>query len=61
MLQVVVMGSKAYEYVVLTNLDTYDGKKIIVSISSKLEKSVEFINGDICRKVLELKNEHPCT
>lgn len=55
----IVMGSKAYEDVVLTNVDTYDDKKIIVATSRVLEKreNVEFINEDICGKILDLKNE----
>ena len=55
----IVMGSKAYEDVVLTNLDTYEDKKIIVATSRVLEKrkNVEFINGDICSQILELKKE----
>lgn len=54
----IIMGSKAYEDVVLTNFDTYEDKKIIVATSRELEKrkNVEFINEDICGKVLELKN-----
>lgn len=55
----IVMGSKAYEDVVLTNLDTYKDKKIIVATSRDLEKreNVEFISGDICGKILDLKKE----
>jgi dihydrofolate reductase len=54
----IIMGSKAYEDVILTNIDTYEDKKIIVATSRELEKrkNVEFINEDICRKVLELKD-----
>ena len=55
----IVMGSKAYEDVVLTNLDTYEDKKIIVATSRVLEKrkNVEFISGDICSQILALKNQ----
>lgn len=55
----IVMGSKAYEDVVLGNYDTYEDKRIIVATSRVLEKrvNVEFINGDICGKVLDLKKE----
>lgn len=54
----IIMGSKAYEDVILTNIDTYEDKKIILATSTELEKrkNVEFINEDICGKVLELKN-----
>ncbi len=56
---VLVMGSKSYEDVVLTNLDPYENKKILVATSRTLEKreNVEFIHGDICSKVLKLKKE----
>jgi len=55
----IVMGSIAYEDVVLANFDTYEDKKIIVATSRVLEKrkNVEFINGDICKIVKELKDK----
>lgn len=55
----IVMGSKAYEDVVLKDLDTYEDKKIIVATSRLLEKrkNVEFVNGDLCNKILKLKKE----
>jgi len=58
-IDIIVMGSKAYEDVVLKNLDIYEDKKIIVATSRVLEKreNVEFINGDICGKILKLKKE----
>ncbi|AIY05426.1 riboflavin biosynthesis protein RibD [Planococcus sp. PAMC 21323] len=53
----IIMGSKAYEDVVLTNLDTYEDKKILVATTRELEKrdNVEFIQGDVCKVVLALK------
>ncbi len=53
----IVMGSKAYEDVVLSNLDTYEDKKIIVATTRVLEKrkNVEFFSGDICSQILELR------
>jgi dihydrofolate reductase len=55
----VVMGSIAYEDCVLSGLDTYEGKKMIVATSRKFEshKHVEFVNGDICGRILELRQE----
>ncbi|MEK6266457.1 MAG: dihydrofolate reductase family protein [Clostridium sp.] len=56
----VVMGSKAYEDCVLSGLETYADKKIIVATSRDLEgrKNVEFVNGDICGRILDLKKKH---
>lgn len=56
---VVVMGSKAYELHVMDDLSFYEGKKIIVATSREFEprENVEFINGDICRKILDFKKE----
>jgi len=55
----IVMGSKAYEDVVLTNLDTYEDKKILVATTRELEKrdNVEFIQGDVYKVVLALKEK----
>ena len=55
----VVMGSKAYEDCVLSGLDTYEGKELIVATSRKFEPCdhVEFVNGDICGRILELRKE----
>lgn len=54
-----VMGSVCYEDVVLTDLATFDDKKILVASHRQLEAraNVEFISGDICNKVLKLKKE----
>lgn len=58
-IDVIVMGSKAYEDVVLSGLDAYADKKILVATSRNLEKkdNVTFITGDICSQVLSLKNK----
>lgn len=55
----IVMGSKAYEDVVLSGLDTYDNKEILVATRRNLEKrdNVGFIQGDIEKDILELKEE----
>lgn len=55
----IIMGSKAYEDVVLTNLDTYEDKKILVATTRELEKrdNVEFIQGNVCKVVLALKEK----
>lgn len=53
----VVMGSKAYEDCVLTGLNTFEDKKILVATRRILEgrDNVEFIQGDICNKILSVK------
>lgn len=55
----IVMGSKAYEDAVLTNLDTYSDKEIIVATSRDRDlekrKNVTFIKGDITKQILTLK------
>jgi len=53
----IVMGSIAYKDVVLSGLTTYDEKEIIVASHQSLDRkeNVTFISGDICSKVLELK------
>lgn len=55
----VVMGSKAYEDCILSGLTMFEGKKIVVATSRDLEPrgNVEFINGDICQAVLAMKKE----
>ena len=55
----IVMGSLAYEDCVLSGLETYADKHIIVATSRKLERrdNVEFINGDICSRVKTLQQE----
>lgn len=55
----IVMGSKAYEDAVLTNLDTYSDKEIIVATTRDLEKreNVVFIQGDITKEILDLKEK----
>lgn len=52
-----VMGSASYEDVVLSDLSTFDDKKIIVATHRALEtkENVQFISGDICSQILELK------
>ena len=58
-IDMIVMGSKSYEDVVLTNLDTHRDKEIVVATSRELEKreNVTFIKGDITQQVLELKQK----
>lgn len=52
-----VMGSVAYEDVVLSGLTTFDEKNIIVATHRVLEskKNVDFVSGDIGSRILELK------
>jgi dihydrofolate reductase len=58
-IDVVVMGSKAYEVHVSGDLSFYEGKKIIVATSREFEpkNNVEFFNGDICKRILEVIKE----
>jgi len=58
-IDIIVMGSKAYEDVVLTNLDTYEDKEIIVATSRTLEKreNVMFIKGNITQQILTSKEK----
>ena len=53
----VVMGSKAYEDTVLTNLNAFSDKEILVATTRELEKreNVTFIKGNIAKQILELK------
>jgi dihydrofolate reductase len=52
-----VMGSVAYEDVVLSGLTTFDDKEVIVATHKALEArgNAKFISGDICSRILELK------
>jgi len=52
-----VMGSVAYEDVVLSGLTTYSDKQIIVASHRALKASenVTFISGDICKQIRNLK------
>lgn len=54
-----VMGAVSYKDVILSGLSKFDDKKIIVASNSELEagENVEFISGDICSKILELKKQ----
>jgi dihydrofolate reductase len=56
-LDTIVMGSIAYEDVVLSGLTTFDDKEILVATHKELEakENVEFISGDICSKIFKLK------
>ncbi|MHA1647554.1 MAG: dihydrofolate reductase family protein [Promethearchaeota archaeon] len=54
----IVMGKNAYFDCGFDKKEIYPKKQIIVATSKSLEKkydNVEFFNGDICKKVLELK------
>ena len=55
----IVMGSIAYEDCVLSGLDTFDSKQILVPTSRQLERkeNVRFVTGDICEEVLALKEQ----
>ncbi len=55
----VVMGSKSYEDCVLTGLSVFHNQKLLVATSRTFEEreNVEFINKNICEKVLCLKND----
>lgn len=55
----VIMGSVAYEDCVLSGLDTYDTYDLFVATHRNFEhrKGVEFIKGDICNKILDLKKK----
>jgi dihydrofolate reductase len=55
----IVMGSKAYEDCPIETMETFKDKKLFVATSRELKKdeNVEFVNGNICSKVLELRNE----
>ncbi|MCR8969387.1 dihydrofolate reductase family protein [Facklamia sp. 7083-14-GEN3] len=58
-IDIIVMGSKAYEDVVLSNLDTFKDKKILVATSRQLEKreNVTFIHGAITEEILILREQ----
>lgn len=55
----IVMGSKAFEDAPEGSLDSYKDKKILVATSRQLvgPSNVEFIKGDICSRLLEIKKE----
>lgn len=52
-----VMGSVSYADVVLSGLTTFEDKHILVATHKTLERkpNVQFISGDLCRAVLDLK------
>lgn len=54
-----VMGSVSYEDVVLSGVSTFDDKEIIVASHKELvvKENVNFISGDICSRILELKED----
>lgn len=55
----VVMGSKSYEDCILSGLQTFENQNVIVATTRKLEQQnhAEFINGDICKEILKLKEQ----
>lgn len=57
---IVVMGSKAYEDCVLTGLNKFEDKEIIVATTRKLEskRNVRFISGNICEEIKKLTSEN---
>jgi len=57
--EVVVMGSKAYEDCPEEQLEVFKNKHILVATSRNLTgtDNIEFVNGDICARVLDLQNE----
>lgn len=54
-----VMGSVSYEDVILSRVDSYENKRILVATGRELkrEEGVEFIKGDIVQQVVDLKDE----
>ena len=58
-LDVVVMGSNAYLDTPSESIDEFLDKKILLATTRNLEvtPNVEIINGDVCARVLELKEE----
>jgi len=57
-IDILVMGRKCYEDVPLETIEDFKSKKLYVATSKKLKteyKNIEFINGDICKKILGLK------
>ena len=58
-IDIIVMGSKAYEDCPKETLEAFRDKKVIVATTRSLQGSenVEFFNGDICKKILLLKEE----
>lgn len=55
----IVMGSKAYEDCPKETIESFKEKKLLVATSRELkgDENVEFISGDICSEVLELRSE----
>ena len=55
----IIMGSIAYEDVVLSGLTLFEDKNIMVATHRKLEKKshVTFVEKDICESVLALKEK----
>jgi dihydrofolate reductase len=56
----IIMGRKAYEDSPEEGMEFFKSKKIFVATSQELEANydnVEFISGDICNKILKLKEE----
>jgi len=58
-IDIIVMGSKAYEDCPKETLDFFSNKKIIVATTRNLQgnENVEFFNGDISKKVLALQKK----
>ena len=56
----IVMGANAYLDCGIVDIENYQKKKFIVATSRIMEnnKYVEFFNGDICKKILELRDEN---
>lgn len=55
----VVMGANAYLDCGIVNIEHYQEKKFIVATSREMESNayVEFFNGDICDRILKLREE----
>ena len=59
-IDIIVMGENAYEDCPIESLKTFKSQKIYVATSEKLDKrvdNVEFIGGDICEQILNIKDE----
>ena len=60
-IDILVMGRKCYEDVPLETIEDFESKKLYVATSKKLTseyENVEFFNGDICKKILDLKEDN---
>jgi dihydrofolate reductase len=60
-IDILVMGRKSYEDIPLETIEDFSSKKIYVATSQKFEtkyENIECINGDICKKILDLKEEN---